>query len=123
MSYLELLRKSNDDNKKILLSLAITEKIEQLKNDLKKYPGFFFKLPGVASIKDKQDKIQALTNLQIRITLLQQDDVSDYPENILDGTTLELYKVAAKIYASKFSPEERNNLQDRNPSYRLLRCR
>jgi hypothetical protein len=122
MTYLEQLRKSNDDGKKrLLLPLAITEKIEQLKYDLKTYPGFFFKLPGVASIKDKNDKIKALDNLRIRILFLHQDDVSDYSENILDGITLELYKVAAKIYPNKFADDEIQNVNDRNPRYRLLR--
>lgn len=110
--------------KKHCLDNAIAEKISQLEDDLKTYPGLFFALPGIASVNDKNAKILALENLQNRIKNSKHKmDIEGYSVDVLDGDTLELFKFASQIYSYNFTREERENIESRNPDNRLSLCR
>ena|SRR5579862_1895965 len=115
---------TNPKVKILLLQEAIRAKIQQLNDDLKTYPTFFFMLPGVASITDKLNKIKALSNLQFRLEFPNtppQDKGLAYTNDTLDGDTLTLFQLANELSAQRFTDDEDTNLTNRNPGLRLLR--
>jgi hypothetical protein len=105
----------------ISLRDMIKNKIKLLQQEVQDPWHSFFRIPGTASIKEKKEKIKALQNLQIRIYWGAQDDIRAYSEDVLDGDTLALYKLASEVFTSKFTNEEVKYLHDRDPCYRLLR--
>jgi hypothetical protein len=107
-----------------LLLDAIKEKIKQLNNDLTTYPFLFFMLPGVASLKDKKEKISALSQLQIRILggpYTSRPPVNEYGTNALDGETLKLYQFARNLCPNVFTEADCNFLDNSHPLPRLFR--
>jgi len=111
------------------LNLAIADKIKQLNKDLVYIPCLFFSLPGLASKKNKEDKVAALTNLQSRITpdktpgskKQETKTLVNFNADVLDGETLALFKLAARIHSSKFIGTEFRALYKLNPEPRINR--
>lgn len=99
----------------------IKKKITLLKQDVQNPWYCFFRLPGIASRKEKQEKIAALENLQIRILIDAQDDICTYSDDVFDGETLALFKRASEIFTSKFTKNELEDLSKRDPCSRLFR--
>jgi hypothetical protein len=113
---------SRHDKHTKYLDLAISDKITQLKNDLKYLPGLFFELPGVASERDKGDKIDSLQHLQSRIKNKHHKfDFLNIDPDVLDGETLELFKYAIQVHPHQFNDLERRTIEKLNPEPRLSR--
>ncbi len=124
MSTLTKLKNSSDNfEQKSLLRWAICEKIESLKQSLQVYPSFFFQVPGIASKKDKNGKIAALSKLRdlLLIPTTNMQAILTYSDNVLDGDTLMLFKLTVSLYPEKFKENEKQNLANRNPIPRLFR--
>ena len=131
----ETLKLASTTNTKIdVLSKAIAHKISTLKetiaaNESAKNKNSFFRFfsnIGAASTDDMQAKVKALEGLKHRVDEGKRDSKQFaifYRDNVLDGNTLTLFKLASKHNLGAFDSHEKENLKNRSPLMRIFRSR